>query len=174
MKRSGQPVSLSEGPDDELEDLLQRGFRYALALTHEPDGAADLLQDACLSVLRARGSWTVPYLFRAVRSRFVDQHRRGKLAVIEPVADLEALSPAGDLWDEELEIRADAQLLDRGLELLRTEEREAIFLAVVVGYTAQEIADATNRPRGTVLSLLRRGRIKLRAWLIQSQAVQRS
>ena len=52
--------------------------------------------------------------------------------------------------------------LHRALGTLRPDERETLFLAVVEGYTAQEIADMTQRPRGTILSLLHRTKEKLR------------
>ena len=52
--------------------------------------------------------------------------------------------------------------LEKPLSRLREEEREALFLNVVEGYTAQEIAKLTDRPRNTVLSLIHRARFKLR------------
>lgn len=45
-------------------------------------------------------------------------------------------------------------ILEQALAQLRSIEREALFLAVVEGYTAQEIADLTQQGRGTVLSLI--------------------
>jgi RNA polymerase sigma-70 factor (ECF subfamily) len=36
-----------------------------------------------------------------------------------------------------------------------------LYLAVVEGYTAEEIAELTSRPRGTILSLLHRTKAKL-------------
>ena len=72
-------------------------------------------------------------------------------------ADSESLSESPDI-DEAV----DAQALHRALGTLRPDERETLFLAVVEGYTAQEIADMTQRPRGTILSLLHRTKEKLR------------
>jgi len=46
-------------------------------------------------------------------------------------------------------------------------EREALLLADVEGYTAQEIAELTGHPRGTILSLIHRSRGKLRRQLSQ-------
>jgi len=45
---------------------------------------------------------------------------------------------------------------------LRETEREVLFLSVVEGYTADEIAKLTGSTRGTVLSLIHRSRLKLR------------
>ena len=62
-----------------------------------------------------------------------------------------------------------AETLDRAFAKLRPEERETMYLAVVEEYTAQEIADMTNRPRGTILSLMHRTRKKLRTILEKEQ-----
>ena len=148
-----------------LEDLIQRGFRYALALCHDPDEAEDVLQDAWVAVLSARGPHTAGYLFAAIRTRFIDRYRRRMLVVIESVEDEEALGAAPGPLDAEERVRADLDTVERGLGVLRPEEREVLFLSAVEGYTAQEIADATGRPRGTVLSLIHRGRRRLRQLL---------
>ena len=157
----------------ELEELLQRAYRYALALAHEPDRAEDLVQDACVAVLAADGEWTRGYLFAAVRSRFIDQYRRARLVVMESIDD----APAG--WDasaDEESLHAELADLERGLGLLRPEEREVLFLAAVEGYTAREIAAATQRPRGTILSLIYRARRKLLRLLSEpdAEAVRKS
>jgi len=44
---------------------------------------------------------------------------------------------------------------------LRPNEREALYLNAVEGYTAREIAKQTDMPRNTVLSLIFRARKKL-------------
>ena len=161
-----QPPARSRGTEkvEDLDELFQRGFRYALALAHEPDQAADLLQDACVACLRARSPWRAGYLFSAIRSRFIDQYRRRMLSVVELIGDGDALERAGaaqDPTDGEV-FPADLDSLDRALGALRTEEREALYLAAVEGYSAREIAEVTGRPRGTILSLIHRARRKLR------------
>jgi len=57
------------------------------------------------------------------------------------------------------------EALHKALGRLRVEERETLFLAVVEGFSTQEIAAMTNRPRGTVLSMLHRTKSKLRKLL---------
>jgi len=47
------------------------------------------------------------------------------------------------------------------LAALRTVEREALYLQIVEGYTAFEIAELTQSSRGSVLSLIYRARKKL-------------
>ena len=57
---------------------------------------------------------------------------------------------------------SDRERVAWALSLLRPDEREVLFLAAVEGYTAQEIGEMTERPRGTVLSLLHRARQRVR------------
>lgn len=156
----------SERGADDLEQLLQHGFRYALALTHDRTRAEDVLQDAWVAVLRAGGPHRRGYLFAAIRSRFIDQYRREQLVVIEPIADpdLAGAQSAADMLGDADAFRADLDTLARALGTLRAPEREALYLAAVEGYTAAEIAENTHQPRGTVLSLIHRARKKVRAF----------
>lgn len=150
-------------PDEPATDLLRRGYRYAHSLTHDPEKARDLIQDACLAVVRAGGSWTRGYLFAAVRSRYINSIRRLDLVVIDPVEDIEGeVAPEGeDLLGVEMRLIRREEIAE-ALGLLSPGEREALYLAAVEGYTAREIGELTDRPRGTVLSLLHRARKKIR------------
>lgn len=152
----------------EIDQLLQGGFRYACSLTHDRAEAEDLLQEACVSILGASAPWDRAYLFTTIRNRFIDRYRRNQKVLFIPLEgerDGETVEPqfAVEGWDAP-DYLGNGQL-DRALSALRPEERETIFLAVVEGYTAQEIAERTGRPRGTVLSLLHRTRHKLRRLL---------
>lgn len=133
--------------------LLQVGYRYALSLTHRREDAEDLVQDAWLKLGRKGRPVDRGLLMAAVRSLFIDRYRRHRLAVFEPF-DEERLPPV------ELGRQADGADLETALGQLRPEEREALFLHSVEGYTAQQIARFTGRPRGTVLSLIHRGKQK--------------
>lgn len=159
-----------EAPPVSLDDLLQRGYRYALSLTHESARAEDLLQDSWLAVLQAGGAQTVGYLFSAIRSRFINQYRRERLV---PMMQLDEAVERGLLQANENiadgVVRASYESLEQALSRLRPVEREALFLAVVEGYTAEEIGDLTQQARGTVLSLIHRAKAKMRRLLKQAQ-----
>lgn len=150
--------------DAQLEELLQRGFRYALSLTHDEDRAADLLQDAWISMLRRGAPRHVGYLFATLRNRFFDLEKRRRLVAIEP---LDAVSEHDDAlaFLDQASHFAEMGTLEKALEDLRPAEREALFLAAVEGYTVREIADMTEQPKGTVSSLVQRARRKLKSWL---------
>ena len=146
-----------------LDELLNRAYRYALSLTHDEDEARDLVQDASLSVARRGGPWHAGYVLTAVRNRFLDLRRRP--AIFDRDADETALGDPdnGSAPDSVAPFAADA--LQGALGHLREDEREVLFLHAVEGLTASEIGALTERPRGTVLSLLHRTKKKLRARL---------
>ncbi len=147
----------------DLAELLQQGFRYALSFTHERASAEDILQEAWLSVLSAKGPIEKAYLFKSIRSRFFNQHKREKLVSMIPIDDH---TEYVDNQIEEYNITffSDVAEVEQALKCLRPIEREAFFLAAVEGYTAQEIADLTSQPRGTVLSLIHRSRKKMQSY----------
>jgi RNA polymerase sigma factor (sigma-70 family) len=151
-----------------MDELLDSGFRYACSLTHDRAEAEDLLQDACVSILGIGGPWEKAYVFTTIRNRFIDRYRRNQKVLFLPLEgekDGEPFSrePAVENWDAPDVLGNGA--LEKALGELRAEERETMYLAVVEGYTAQEIADMTGRPRGTVLSLIHRTKGKLRKLL---------
>ncbi|MHC4141075.1 MAG: RNA polymerase sigma factor [Planctomycetota bacterium] len=152
----------TSGSESALREALLGAYRYALALTHDEWLANDLLGDACLSVLRAGGPLENAYLLKAVRSRFIDHCRRvgGERPRVVPLND-GACPPARPVQDDNDDTDA-ATTLDRALAVLRPEEREVLFLHAVAGLTAREIATISDQSRSTVLSLLQRGRSKVR------------
>jgi RNA polymerase sigma-70 factor (ECF subfamily) len=141
-------------------DLLQAGFRYALSLRPAWHDAEDLVQEAWYRLHRRFGGVAgKPLLFTAIRNIHVDRARRDRLVLFEPLDDLRSVP--GENPDV-AERAVAARDLEAPLAALRAEEREALFLNVVEGYSAAEIAALTGRPRGTVLSLVHRAREKLR------------
>ena len=159
-------------PDD-IDGLLDAGYRYALSLTHDAAEAEDLVQDASLALLASGGSWQRSYFFATVRNRFIDRYRRSrKVLFLALDHEIDGKQEGVDLsWEAPGVL--ESGLLERALSTLRTEEREALFLAVVEGYTAEEIGKLTDRPRGTILSLLHRAKRKLRELLNAEGGVRR-
>src|SRR5258706_3931975 len=144
-------------PREELVLLLQRGYRYALSLTHDTPDAEDLVQDAWTSLLSRGGGYHVGYLFAAIRNRFIDRMRRNRLVAVEPLADIVEEGTG----DEEA-LLADRAALRQALGRLGPDEREALYLFAVEGFTHAEIATMTARPEGTVSNLITRARQRMR------------
>lgn len=146
----------------DLGEVLQRGYRFALSLTHDATRAEDLVQDAWLSVLSARGPRTRQYLFATIRNRFIDQCRRDALVFTEPLATYSDEECEVGAWQDDPEIHVQDGALQRALDQLRPEERAVLFLSAVEDFTSQQIAELLDCPRGTVLSCVHRARNKLR------------
>lgn len=142
-------------------ELLQAGFKYAYALCHNYHEAEDLVQQAWFRLHRKYGKVeTKALLFKTIRNLIMDRIRRDKVVSFESVEDREFASAA--------EVRASKDDVEAILSGLRREERESLYLNVVEGYTAQEIADQTGSPRGSILSLIHRAKKKLREGLDNS------
>ncbi len=154
-------MASASGNSVKLAELLQSGYRYAYSLTHHKSTAEDLLQDAWVAVLQAHGPHTTAYLFSAIRSRFLNHHKRERLVPMIALDDAPSVSNMEHAQHDPL-LHADTHTIDAALARLRPVERETLYLSAVEGYTAEEIARNTNQPRGTILSLLHRARSKLR------------
>lgn len=138
--------------------LVRAGFQYAFSLTHHRHDAEDLVQQASLQVIRATGGITSKtYLFVAIRNLFYDAGRRKALASFGPLNDEFTLAVISE--DDRIGNKLDVELV---LATLSVEARELMYLNCIEGFTAQEIADLTDRPRSTVLSQLARTKKKLR------------
>lgn len=148
----------------DFSELAQRGYRFALSLTHDAAQAEDLLHDAWVSLLRADGPRTVRYLYPIIRNRFVDLCRRHGRIAFHSFEEGEASEPmTEESPDEGFVLRNGA--LAAALGVLRPEERAAMYLSAVEGLTGQQIAELFGWSRGGVLSLIHRARAKLRAGL---------
>ena len=156
--------SMSQG-DCDLLDLVRSGQRFALALTHHPDSAADLLQDAWFRVLKAQGPWNRPYLFAAIRTQFCERGGRLHPPSVDGRGD-EAPAARADALGELAETNGH---LGEALGTLSSSQRAVLYLSVVEGLSASEIAELLQWPRGTILSTLHRAKGQLRSVLENPQ-----
>lgn len=142
-------------------DTLNACYRYALALTGNQQDAEDLVQEGWLKLSGRFGNKPDrPLLFRTVRNLFIDQTRRQRR-----VDDYRSRYSDNHADSEPCHGSSVAEFrnLELPLQNLRDIERETLFLSVVEGYTASEIAKLTGMTRGSVLSMLHRTRRKLQA-----------
>lgn len=118
------------------------------------------MQTAWLKLHQRYGTVTTKALFfTTIRNLYIDQYRRRKrIRFIALTGEHERFSASGKTAREETKVA-----IEQMLAKLRDIEREALFLHIVEGYSANEIAALTGRPRGTVLSLIHRSRKKLAA-----------
>src|SRR5579871_5732955 len=130
----------AESPTFTDAERLQKGYRYALALTHHPADAEDLVHEAWLNLSRRYGRVeNNAVLYTAVRNLFVDQCRRRKIVQFDSLDEAEGAElPA--LAESEPGVQGDLEAL---LATLRPVEREALFLHYYEGRTAEEISQMT-------------------------------
>lgn len=154
-------------PQFDLERLLERGFRYAFTLTHDDMQAEDLLQEACMRMVRKKQPpWQAAYLFTTIRNHFIELYRHNKKFPLISIDEINEKDIAEErLFRDDETIVADSDSLEKALSRLTAGEREMLYLFVVEGYTAREISEMTDRPRNTILSIVHRTRKKLRELL---------
>jgi RNA polymerase sigma-70 factor, ECF subfamily len=169
-----------------LYDRLS-GPLYSLALKMLGDAseAQDVLQEACLQIWRRASSydptkssvfgWSVIIL----RSRVIDRLRsRGRrLRVIVPLdqsgdkpVEVSVASTTANASDT-AQKNDEASRVRSILNQLPTEQREAIELAFFTDLTHHEIAARLAQPLGTVKARIRRGLLRLRDAVQNTQLV---
>jgi RNA polymerase sigma-70 factor (ECF subfamily) len=153
-----------------------RLWAVALRTMGDPDEAADALQDALLSAHRSaatfRGdSQVTTWMHRIVVNACLDRIRRSKARPTVPLPEHDSahpIEPSDPLGRREL-----AWEIDRALRTLPDEQRAALVLIDVEGYSVDETAELLGIPTGTVKSRCARGRAKLVPLLahLRNQAV---
>jgi RNA polymerase sigma-70 factor (ECF subfamily) len=169
-----QAAERSEEFAAQFAEHLDAAVRAALAVVHDRQLAEDVAQDVFLDLwLRpdrydpARGELR-PYLRLRARSRALDVRRThvARARLDERLADVAATgrSAAPDAASRAAE-RERTAVLTTALGGLPGEQRDAVALAYVGGFTAGDIAAARGVPIGTAKSRVRLGLEKLRASL---------
>jgi len=139
---------------------LQSLYRYCFCLTRERGSAEDLLQTSLEKWIR-RGKeveYSHAYIRKIIRNQFVDDCRRKQKVAFDPI---EEHTPV--LLDETcLEtLQNQHHLIAQVFNLLNSAEREVLYLWAIDGFSASEISEDLNQPRGTILSRLHRIRQKV-------------
>ncbi|WP_062784522.1 RNA polymerase sigma factor [Novosphingobium capsulatum] len=147
--------------------LLPRLRRFALGLARDAARADDLCQMTVERALRSRQQWQEgsrldSWMYRIMRNLWIDEARaetrRGQTFV-----DEEAGVTVGA--DGGQEARAQLSDVDRAMARLPDEQREAVLLVMVEGWSYKEAAEIVGCPVGTLNSRLVRGRDALLAML---------
>ena len=159
--------------DQEIEACILHLRRFAHALTGDGDRADDLVQD---TVERALSRWNLrkpglelrPWLFTILRNLHISAHRRAMRMVSDQHADIEDVHSLDSSAERQIELK---QVLDL-LSALPDEQRMAILLVSVEGFSYAEASKIMNIPQGTLMSRLNRARGKLRE-LVSTPPAQR-
>ena len=137
--------------------------RYAITLTRDVHTADDLVQD-CME--RALRKWTmrragVPlraWLFTMMRNLHVDGWRQAKRRQTESLETMTSPPAIPPTQENHVELN---RLLARVMSL-PDDQRVALILVSVEGFTYREAAQTLGVPEGTILSRVSRARAALR------------
>jgi len=146
----------------ELLALLPRLRRFARALARDANDADDLLQVALERALKARSQWQAgtrldAWTMRIVRNCWIDE-ARSRIRRARTFAPQEEIDTLGSDAQRDIERHVELQQVDRAMNLLPREQREAIALVLVEGLAYREAAEMLSVPMGTLTSRVTRGR----------------
>lgn len=160
------------GDPDAFAVIVQRHrdrmWAIALRTTGDPEDAADGLQEALISAFRNAASFrgdaaVTTWLHRVVVNACLDRLRRkaARPAVSLPEQESDGgqrtlADPSDPLGVRELRIE-----IEKALGELPPEQRAAVVLVDVEGYSVEDAARVLECPTGTVKSRCARGRAKL-------------
>lgn len=152
-----------------IAELLPRLRRFARALTRNADEADDLVQTAVERALRrpdslsegARLDW---WMFRIMKNAWIDELRarnvRGRHFAPEEAGAAVAADGAAAMA-----VRLDARAAAAAMMELPDEQRLAVSLVLIEGFSYKEAADLLDIPMGTLTSRLARARAAIEARL---------
>jgi RNA polymerase sigma-70 factor, ECF subfamily len=163
-----------------------RLWAVALRTTGDPEEAADALQDALVAAFRRAESFrgdaaVTTWLHRIVVNACLDRLRRRRVRLADPLPDdLEGTTPSTVGWGTSVpasaavvdpaELAVDHERRDAvlgALDLLPPDQRAALVLVDMEGYSVEEAARILECPVGTVKSRCSRGRARLLPLLLE-------
>lgn len=153
--------------EQQVLDLLPRLRRFAIALAGSAADGDDLCQMTIERALTRRDQWQEgtrldSWMYRIMRNIFIDEGRattRRRETFVDPDAGLAVGADGGQ------EAQVELTMVDRAMQSLPEDQREAVLLVMVEGYTYKEAAEIIGCPVGTLNSRLVRGRDALLALL---------
>ena len=175
---AGFAVGDPEAAETFIARFQRRVYGVALAITRDARFAEDLAQEAFVRAWRhaetfdpRRGS-VATWLIVIARNLAVDAMRTQPRSEFVDPDELEWLSPPAHEPDPaDATVRAsDVEWLRRALDEVPEEQRRAVVLAGILGFTAQDVAEREGIPIGTAKSRIRLAMEKLRRARAEAEA----
>ena len=171
-------AGLASGDRDAASAFVRRFQRrvYGLARTIVADdrAAEDIAQEAFVRAWKHAGAYdprrgsVMGWLLTITRNLAIDAVRVRRPVAFDPVALLGLETPSADRDLAELaELSDDTTRLRAALVKLPEEQRRAIAMAGLLGYTAREVGEIEGIPLGTAKTRIRTALIRLRAVLVE-------
>lgn len=157
--------------------FLDQLYGAAMKMTRNPQDAQDLVQETFAKAFASFGTFAEgtnlkAWLYRIMTNSYINVYRkRQREPYLGAVEELEDWQLGGAESTTAMSSRsAEVEAIDRtpsgivteALNALPEDFRMVVYLADVEGFSYQEIAEIVERPIGTVMSRLHRGRAKLR------------
>jgi RNA polymerase sigma-70 factor (ECF subfamily) len=168
-RRDAEPSMSGAGNRAEFEKLflphLDAAYNLARLLTRNAHDAQDVVQESYLKAFRAfsgfRGGSARPWILTIVRNTSFTWLRDNRSRSDQAEYDDGIHVSGADTPEAELLGNERAQAVDRCIQALPSDFREAIVLREMEELSYQEIAEITGVPAGTVMSRLSRARARL-------------
>lgn len=161
----------SAGFENTILPHLDAAYNLARWLVRNGTDAEDLVQEACLRAWKSfagfRGGDSRSWLLTIVRNTcftWLRENRRQSVAV-EFNEDLHSEDVGVPEAERLLAQRSSRETLEKALQELPAEFREAIVLRELEGLSYKEISEIASVPVGTVMSRLARARARLQICL---------
>ena len=157
-----------------LQPHLKQLYRLAFRFTGQRDDAEDLVQDLLLKLFpRLEELQSIeklaPWLARVMYRQYIDRIRRQQRSPVQFMDDEQAVYETHASLEaqptEVVDSGIKSRILQQGLQQLNDDQRLAVMLHDVEGYSLQEIAQILDVSQGTLKSRLSRARGKLRDYL---------
>jgi RNA polymerase sigma-70 factor (ECF subfamily) len=148
----------------EIEDYIPQLRRYALALSHNPVAADDLIQESVARALMKSdlfnaGTNLRAWLFTIMHNIHISNTRRQKHIGMPIDPDIAAATLSTQPSQEApLVMKA----LNKAMQVIPDSQRVAVIMAGVEGMSYEEISQHLDVPIGTIKSRVSRGRDALR------------
>jgi len=174
-------AGLAAGDRDAASAFVRRFERrvcgLARTIVSDDRAAEDIAQEAFVRAWKHAGAYdprrgsVVGWLLTITRNLAIDAVRVRRPVAFDPVAllGLETASKDRDLA-ELAELSDDTTRLRAALAKLPEEQRRAISMAGLLGYTAREVAEIEGIPLGTAKTRIRTALIRLRAVMVEERA----
>ena len=171
---TGLALGDSEAATAFVRRFQARVFGLALTMVGDRAVAEEIAQETFLRAWRHAGAYdprrgrVATWLLSIARNLAIDHLRMRRTDPIDPEelrrresamwTQVDAGEPAGELVD-----------LRQALATLPADQRRALLLAALFGFTAREVGAIEGTPLGTAKTRIRSGLIKLRAALEESE-----
>lgn len=149
----------------QMELLLPRLHRFALALTAREHEADDLLQMTCERALSRSAQWNPDtrldsWMFRIMQTIWFNELRARQVRARHK-PELEHRHATSVDGEQHAEARALLRRVHEEIARLPEEHRVVLLLVCVEGLSYREASEVTSTPIGTVMSRLARARLAL-------------